>query len=198
MVNKKFIIFRAILEGITDTITPEYSEERYIGRPDKLFTYQGVDRSLSFTFSIYPKTKQELPVLMEKLNYLIGLCYPSFTTGDRMVTPFIDLTLGDMFVSTPGILSSLTVTVEEASTWEITDGLQFPHFIKAACEFRHIGKHVPVSTGRHYDLPFGLDEARQKQIDRFTSDKAFGFNQYPNRKEDFRKEVFGSLGQPNE
>jgi len=198
VVNKKFIIFRAILEGITDTITPEYSEERYIGRPDKLFTYQGVDRSLSFTFSIYPKTKQELPVLMEKLNYLIGLCYPSFTTGDRMVTPFIDLTLGDMFVSTPGILSSLTVTVEEQSTWEITDGLQFPHFIKAACEFRHIGKHVPVSTGRHYDLPFGLDEARQKQIDRFTSDKAFGFNQYPSRKEDFRKEIFGSLGQPNE
>ena len=198
VVNKKFIIFRAILEGITDTITPEYSEERYIGRPDKLFTYQGVDRSLSFTFSIYPKTKQELPVLMEKLNYLIGLCYPSFTTGDRMVTPFIDLTLGDMFVSTPGILSSLTVTVEEQSTWEITDNLQFPHFIKAACEFRHIGKHVPVSTGRHYDLPFGLDEARQKQIDRFTSDKAFGFNQYPSRKEDFRKEIFGSLGQPNE
>ena len=198
VVNKKFIIFRAILEGITDTITPEYSEERYIGRPDKLFTYQGVDRSLSFTFSIYPKTKQELPVLMEKLNYLIGLCYPSFTTGDRMVTPFIDLTLGDMFVSTPGILGSLTVTVEEQSTWEITDNLQFPHFIKAACEFRHIGKHVPVSTGRHYDLPFGLDEARQKQIDRFTSDKAFGFNQYPSRKEDFRKEIFGSLGQPNE
>ena len=198
VVNKKFIIFRAILEGITDTITPEYSEERYIGRPDKLFTYQGVDRSLSFTFSIYPKTKQELPVLMEKLNYLIGLCYPSFTTGDRMVTPFIDLTLGDMFVSAPGILSSLTVTVEEQSTWEITDGLQFPHFIKAACEFRHIGKHVPVSTGRHYDLPFGLDEARQKQIDRFTSDKAFGFNQYPSRKEDFRKEIFKDLGQPNE
>ena len=198
VVNRKFIIFRAILEGITDTITPEYGEERYIGRPDKLFTYQGVDRSLSFTFSIYPKTKQELPVLMEKLNYLIGLCYPSFTAGDRMVTPFIDLTLGDMFVSTPGILSSLTVTVEEQSTWEISDGLQFPHFIKAACEFRHIGKHVPVSTGKHYDLPFGLNDEKQKQVDRFTNDKVFAFNQYPSREEPFRTEVFGPLGQPNE
>ena len=31
VVNRKFIIFRAILEGITDTITPEYGGKRYIG-----------------------------------------------------------------------------------------------------------------------------------------------------------------------
>ena len=61
--------------------------------------------------------------------------------------------MGDMFVDTPGILTGLTVTVEEASTWELDEGLQFPHFIKAACEFRHIGKYIPDATGKHYDLP---------------------------------------------
>ena len=153
VVNNKFLVFRAILEGITDTVTPDYAEDRYIGRPDKLFVYQGVDRNISFTFSLYPKTKQELPILMNKLNYLIGLCYPSYTEGERMISPFIELTMGDMFVDTPGILSSLTVTVEEQSTWEIDEGLQFPHFIKASCEFRHIGKYVPATEGKHYDLP---------------------------------------------
>ena len=59
VVNNKWLIFRAILEGIADNISPEYGEERYIGRPDKIYTYQGVDRNISFTFSIYPKTKQE-------------------------------------------------------------------------------------------------------------------------------------------
>jgi len=151
IVNNKWLIFRAILEGITDTLSPEYGEERYIGRPDKVFTYQGVDRNISFTFSLYPKTKQELPILMDKLNYLVGLCYPSYTSQNRMVTPFVELTIGDMFVDTPGILSSLTITVEEQSTWEIDDKLQFPHFIKAACEFRHIGNYVPATTGKHYD-----------------------------------------------
>ena len=52
----------------------------------------------------------------------------------------------------PGLLGSLTVTVEEASTWEIQEGLQFPHFIKAQCEFKHIGKYVPASKSKHYDL----------------------------------------------
>tara|TARA_B100001564_G_C20566120_1_gene636125 strand:- start:59 stop:1147 length:1089 start_codon:yes stop_codon:yes gene_type:complete len=198
IVNKKWIIFRAILEGVSDSISPEYNEERYIGRPDKIYTYQGVDRNISFGFSIYPKTKQELPVLMDKLNYLVGLCYPSFTAEDRMVTPFIDLTIGDMFVGTPGVLSSLTVSVEDSSTWEIDESLQFPHFIKAQCEFKHIGKHVPVSTGRHYDLKWLPNEDKQIQADRFTNDKIFAYNQYPSRAKNYRDDIFGPLGQPNE
>jgi hypothetical protein len=160
IVNDKFIIFRAILEGISDTVTPNYSEESYIGRPDKVFVYQNVDRAISFTFSIYPKTKQELPVLMKKLNHLVGLCYPTFSQTERMQAPFIELTMGDMFVDTPGILTGLTVTVEEQTTWEIDDGLQFPHFIKAACEFKHIGRHIPDATGKHYDLPSIKDVQR--------------------------------------
>jgi len=195
VVNNKWLIFRAILEGITDTVTPEYGEERYIGRPDKVFTYQGADRNISFTFSLYPKTKQELPILMEKLNYLVGLCYPSYTSEDRMVTPFIELTMGDMFVDTPGILTGLTVTVEEQSTWEIDEKLQYPHFIKAACEFRHIGKYALATKGKHYDLDWvnsdGLSENR-------NSGKDLGFNSYPSRKRSWRNSVFKHLNQPNE
>ena len=157
VVNNKFIIFRAILDGITDSVTPEYGEERYVGRPDKVYIYQGADRNVSFNFSIYPKTKQEFPILMSKLDHLIGLCYPSYTEQDMMVTPFIELTMGDMFVDSSGILMGLSVTVEDNSTWEIDDGLQFPHYMKVACEFRHIGNRKLSSTGRHYDYDPGKE-----------------------------------------
>ncbi|MDC3304709.1 hypothetical protein OAV48_01185 [bacterium] len=201
VINDKFLIFRAILEGITDTVTPEYAEDRYIGRPDKLFVYQGVDRSIAFTFSLYPKTKQELPILMEKLNYLVGLCYPSYTEGERMVSPFIELTMGDMFVETPGILSSLTVTVEEQSTWELDEGLQFPHFIKAACEFRHIGKYAPATKGKHYDLNWIESDGSSHEVagapnkNIYTDKSELGFPKYPERDETWRKNVFEQLGQ---
>ena len=154
VINKKWIIFRAILDGISDAITAEYGEERYIGRPDKVYVYQGADRAVSFNFKIYPKTKQEFPVLMEKLNYLVGLCYPSYTEGERMITPFINLTIGDMFNNTPGLIESLTVTVEDTGTWEIEEGLQFPHYISVGCQFKHIGAYVLASKGKHYDLPW--------------------------------------------
>jgi hypothetical protein len=155
VVNNKYLVFRAILSGITDTVTPEYNPIEYIGRPDKLYTYKGVGREIAFNFKLYPKTKQEFPALMEKMNYLVGLCYPSYTTeNERMVSPFVELTLGDLFDNAPGLFGSVTVTVEDASTWEIQEGLQYPHFISVGCNFTYIGKHIPVTTGKHYDLPW--------------------------------------------
>ena len=150
--NDKYLVFRAILDGISDSVTPEYSDVKFIGRPDKAYIYTGVDRSINFNFKVYPKTKQELPILMEKLNYLVGMCYPSFTEGERMITPFMELTLGDMFNNTPGLLETLSLSVEDATTWEIEEGLQYPHFISVNCVFKHIGKYVPTANGKHYDL----------------------------------------------
>jgi len=168
MVNENYIIFRAILDGITDAITPDYGEERYIGRPDKVYVYKGADRLISFNFSIYPKTKQEFPILIEKMEYLISLCYPSYTEQNFMKTPFIQLTMGDMFNETPGILTGLSITVEDTSTWEIDPGLQFPHYIKAACEFKHIGMHELRTDGIHYDLP---NDYRGENAQKFSSNK---------------------------
>jgi len=175
VINGRYIIFRAILDGISDAIVPDYGEEKYIGRPDKVYVYKGADRTVNFNFSIYPKTKQEFPILMNKLNHLVGLCYPTYTPQEMMVTPFIELTLGDMFVDTSGILSGLTITVEDQSTWEIDEGLQFPHFIKAACEFKYIGnnKLSSVSTnhynGLRYQPPTTQDSFETRRTDEISN-----------------------------
>ena len=192
-VNNKYIIFRAILEGISDSITPEYGEERYIGRPDKVYIYQGADRNISFGFSIYPKTKQELPVLMEKLNYLVGLCYPSYTSeSERMKSPVMELTIGDMFTNASGILMGLTVSVEDATTWELDEGLQFPHFIKAQCEFRYIGDNILATTGKHYNLGWVPDG----NLNRFgPDDLGYSDLDYPNRKQGPYRNFFAGLDQ---
>ena len=175
MITNRYIIFRAILDGISDTITPEYGEERYIGRPDKVYVYQGADRNINFNFSIYPKTKQEFPILMNKLNHLVGLCYPNYTEEELMITPFIELTLGDMFVDASGLLSGLTVTVEDTSTWELDEGLQFPHYIKAACEFKYIGNNKLSGTspnhynGLRYQPPTTQDSFETRRTDTISS-----------------------------
>jgi len=176
--NNKYIVFRAILSGISDSITPEWGDMRYIGRPEKVYVYQGADRAVSFTFDVYPKTKQELPVLWEKLNYLVGLCYPSYF-DNRMVAPFIELTIGDMFNRTPGFLSSLTLDVDDNSTWEIDEGLQFPKHITCNCSFTYVGKYIHHQKGKHYEigwLPDGSTAAPEG-----TSD--LGFDNWPKRQQ---------------
>ena len=152
------IVFRAILSAITDAFTPSYAEQKYIGRPDKVYVYTGTDRAIGFTFDIYPKSDQELVRLWEKMNYLAGLTYPNWDkTGTGMVAPFCKLTIGDMFKDTPGYISGLTYTVQDTTTWETTFA-KLPKYIQAQCTFVYIGKRLPSSTQKQYEVPWIAEE----------------------------------------
>jgi len=159
--NEKFINFSALLSGITDTITPEYATERYMGRPESVYIYQGVSRTVGFSFQVYPTTRQELPVIWEKLNYLVGMCYPNWVDAPKpdsgfkpvtMLSPMMELTIGDMYRNTPGYLSGVTLTVQDGSTWEFEENLQLPHNIQVDVEFQYIGKYLPNAKGKHFEL----------------------------------------------
>ena len=194
--NNKYIIFRALLSGITDNMTPEFAAERYVGRPDQVYVYQGTNREISFTFDIYPKTRQELPVLWEKLNYLVGLVYPSWAPssgGLGMIAPFIELTIGDMYKDTPGFLSQLSLTVQDGTTWEIDDW-KLPKYIQAACSFTYIGKYLPNQIGKHYELPWLKDDDIQIGDGRGTYTTGQEGARFPNRYGKVNK-LFRELGQ---
>ena len=181
-VKGKWLIFRAILSGITDNTTPEFQSEQYIGRPDKVHVYTGVQRQIDFTFLIYPKTKQELPILWEKINYLVGLGYPHYNNNDnRMIAPFVSLTIGDMYDKTPGYFSGINVSVDDGSTWELDDGLRVPKYISVGCNFTHIGRYKLRADGKHFDLPHiqGMRPGKD--------------NLYPDRGGQFES-LFGEMG----
>ena len=151
------IVFRAILSGITDTFAPEYSSERYVGRPDSVHVYQGTNREISFTFDVYPKSDTELVTLWEKLNYLAGLTYPHWSDGMGMISPFTELTIGNMYKDTPGYISGLTYTVQDNGTWETTF-TALPKYIQVNCTFVYVGKYLPSATQKHFELPWVAEE----------------------------------------
>jgi hypothetical protein len=165
--NKKSIVFRATVSAITDTFTPEYVEQRYIGRPDNVYVYLGTTREISFTFDIYPKSDEELLVLWEKMNYLAGLTYPSWAAatggGQGMIAPFCKLTLGQMYDNTSGYISGLTYTVMDEGTWETTFA-KLPKYIQASCTFVYIGDRLPSSTQKHYEAPWVPAEEYQTAV----------------------------------
>ena len=161
VINDKIISFRAILSGITDTFTPEYSSERYVGRPDSVYVYQGTSREISFTFDIYPKTDKEMFPIWQKLNYLAGLTYPSYGDavggGKGMVAPFCQLTIGDMYKDSDGYISSLTYTVQDQTTWE-TEFTKLPKYLQVAVNYIYIGRRLPSSTSKHFEVDWVQDE----------------------------------------
>ena len=58
-----------------------------------------------------------------------------------------------MFKDTPGYISALTYTVQDNGTWETTFA-KLPKYIQASCTFVYIGKRLPSTIQKHYELPW--------------------------------------------
>jgi hypothetical protein len=180
------IYFRAILSGITDTFSPEYASERYVGRPDSVYVYQGTNREISFTFDVYPKSDEELITLWEKMNYLAGLTYPDYSGaaggGLGMIAPFCKLTIGQMYTDTYGYISSLSYTVQDNGTWE-THFAKLPKYIQANCTFIYIGNRLPSKDQKHYEVPW-VGEVEYQNGEPFSED---GLGIYNSTRNEFTK-----------
>tara|TARA_R100000322_G_scaffold147755_1_gene104176 strand:+ start:207 stop:1490 length:1284 start_codon:yes stop_codon:yes gene_type:complete len=159
-VNGKYIIFPALISGISDNSSAEVSPTSYIGRADKVYVYGGYTRSISFSLDIVAQREEDIPIIWEKINYAKGLTLPQYkqffsktdvTDNTRPVAPIVYLTLGDMFNDAPGFFTSVNLTIPENSTWELEDGRQVPHLCQLAFEFTYIGKENPTMTSKHYD-----------------------------------------------
>ena len=160
-VNGKYIIFPALLSGITDNSSAETTSFSYIGRADSVYVYGGYTRSISFTVQIVAQNKKDIKVIWEKVNYAKGLVLPQYkeffttqggqTDATRPVPPIVYLTLGDMFNNAPGFFTSVNLSIPENSTWELEEGLQVPHLCTLAFEFTYIGKQNPTMQSMHYD-----------------------------------------------
>jgi hypothetical protein len=161
----KQLRFRSYISAFADNITPDWSDQKYIGRADKVYQYGGAERAISFGLMVVCMTRQELLMMYKKVNYLIGLCYPHYadpTTNavpDTMVGPMIKLTLGDYLYRCPGFLSSVNISVDENTPWEINleemeDVAQLPKYLNIQLGFTPIGSSPKTTAfgdivGRH-------------------------------------------------
>jgi len=146
--------FRAFLTGYSDNHLADWQGKRYAGRGENFYTYQGFDRQVSFTFQVAAQSKQEMKPLYNKLNYLLSTLYPDYTSDGFMRGNITKLTIGDLFYRTPGILTSLNLTVNDNTPWEIafkegtsgnTDSemLETPQIITVAVTFIPILSVLP-------------------------------------------------------
>lgn len=137
--------FRATITGLTNNFAPEWNSVDYVGRPDSVKTYKGVNRTVSFSFMIAANSKSEMETIYRKLNKLAGMTTPSFQIGNKMfhhmVAPIIKLKLGNYINDEPGNLSSLDFTIDDDYVWDIDN--QEPMYFTVNVSFEIIGTNTP-------------------------------------------------------
>jgi hypothetical protein len=111
--------FRAFLTNFADNHGATWNGQRYMGRGEEFFTYQGFTRDVSFQFKVVAQSKQEMLPLWQKLNYLASSLYPDYSGQGFMRGNLHKLTIGEYFYRTPGILKSMNISVDDNYPWEI-------------------------------------------------------------------------------
>ena len=116
---KTFIHFRAFLDGMDDSYTAQWSSQKFAGRAENSYNYQGFDRSFNLSWTVYAQSKEELIPMYQKLNYLASVCAPDYSSDGYMRGNLISLTVGGYLYEQVGIMKGINYTVPMDSPWEI-------------------------------------------------------------------------------
>jgi hypothetical protein len=134
-----YMHFRAFIDSFDDNFSATWNPVKYSGRGDTLYNYQGFERSVNMSFTVFAQSKAELIPMYRKLNYLASTLAPDYTGAGFMRGNLVRLTLGGYLYEQPGFITSLTYSIPEESPWEIgidengnsdNSVKELPHMIK--------------------------------------------------------------------
>jgi len=139
VVNDKYIPFRAIIRGVQETNSATWEELSFIGRADRLYSYSGYNRSLTFSFTVHISSIMELAPTWQRINYLMSLVKPSGYTQKKdvsattnlhtryIVPPMVMITIGDLYKQQPVVLASAGISIPDTAIWETLNEENSPY-----------------------------------------------------------------------
>jgi hypothetical protein len=171
--------FRSIITGLSETVSPSWSSNKFFGNPFNFYTFDSVERSVSFTLTTYCLNPSELSKMWTKIEFLTDIAYPtinSLKSKQRFITPpIIDFRLGDMYDGKIGFIETLTYTIPDNSTWEtVADGALLPKIVEISIGIKFIETADSVDTKysieRSKDQIKLINDRRSKQGGAFQTD----------------------------
>ena len=152
------IPFEGTVTGLSEEVTPEWTNFRYLGSPFKVNRYMGVERSLKFNLKLYYTTPGEKQNMVKRINYLKSLAFPydeisemkyggETQTSQYAFSPnLVYLSIGDMYKNVFGFIENLSFSIEDNITWpsnadDLTDTFMYPSVVDVSISMKIIENH---------------------------------------------------------
>ena len=188
--NKSVVPFAGAVTGLSENISPEWTNFRYLGSPFKVNRYLGVERTLQFTLKLYYTTVKEKDVMLKKINYLKSLAFPyeeisEMKYGDDSRTSqyafspnLVYLTIGDMYKNIYGYIESLSFEIDDNTVWSngdpngrfSADNTLYPSVIDVQIGMKIIENHKTETQGGitkykyNFDGRFGKTTIEEEKV----------------------------------
>lgn len=116
------IKFRAFIEDFNHNARGQYNEVRYVGRPERFVTYNGMNRSITFSLYLVAFSQAELETIWTRANMLNKLVYPIDNAGGFMTPPLAKITIGKIITDQPGYVETVDMRLADIP-WDIDSEL---------------------------------------------------------------------------
>jgi len=162
--------FLATITALTENWTPSWQASKFIGNAFNFYTYENVERSVSFQFKIFSTNDDEHKAAWERINFLSRLTMPQ-GYGEKVnyiQPPIIQLTMGDIYHKRPAFIETLSYSVDDTYTWDTdTAFYTLPKIINVDITLKLLlskegtqGKRLYDYGGRFPEIP--SDEDKKK------------------------------------
>jgi len=150
--NAQYLHFRAYINGFTDNYAATWNDIQYVGRGNVFKNYSGYTRDIQMGFTVMATSKAELIPMFTKLNFLASSLAPDYNEAGFMRGNMVRMTVGGYLYEVPGVLTTLTYTIPDETTWEIaidTEGnsdssvKELPHRIEVSLGFTPVEDFLP-------------------------------------------------------
>ena len=150
----KTVQFRPTISGLSETLSPSWDSNKFVGNPFSYHTYSGIERSISFNFKVFSLNLDEHKIAWDKLNFLTGLVYPQYYFDNSSVAPpFIQFTLGDLYKNKYSFIDSLSYTFDDSTPWEIDEkNFRLPMVIDVAVGLKFLESRGNTSGKKFYSF----------------------------------------------
>ena len=110
--------FVSAITGLSETVSPSWNTETFTGNPFNYYTYDKIERSVSFNFKVYSTNFENHKAMWARINALSKLTYPQGFKNGSVIPPFVYFTLGNMYKDKLCFIESLTNSVDDSTPWE--------------------------------------------------------------------------------
>ena len=144
--NNQILYFPALIESLNDNFTADWNSQRYIGRGEEFFTYDGFSREIPLSFKVHARDRKYLNKMYDNLNILTSALTPNYTEDGFMRGNIFKITIGEYISDLPGIINNLNFNIPQETTWDIDAGL--PQYIDVSLNFKPIHNFLPSKGAR--------------------------------------------------
>ena len=181
------IKFRAFIEDFNHNARGQYNEVRYVGRPERFITYNGMNRSMTFSLYLVAFSAAELETIWTRANMLNKLVYPIDNAGGFMTPPLAKITLGKIITDQPGYVenvdmrladipwdidSELTQVIKLNMTYNIIEKVYIQQIDTDPSSYIQLFNEKPITNPPKYDAPFRYNQTATAPISTATAPAA--------------------------